>query len=322
MNAFDKMYNSTLRYLKVYDDTQDDTQYDTQENNKKGGFIDTNSYIPNVTNSIERDYSRMDPVAIYRNNKSLKNVPYDVNKVKFLYERTHPASERFDSFIKKAQNKASIDTKRYNNFLNWINNDLRRLFWKERCPTGVQRFRHTDEFADIDNLFGLIDFDNRIVYRYVYYQEGVYKIIGSTATHDSYTAKSGIKQSVVNKIKQLRKSKTEQRFIIDYKNDENAFFETPKYESIFMNPQEHDIIERGNIQIVHISKGNYKNLLDTRDITLMPELTGPAKQAYMDYVTREEENIQKSIPQEAKAELEQTGVLTPEEEKKIEETQV
>ena len=52
------------------------------------------------------------------------------------------------------------------------------------------------------------------------------------------------------------------------------------------------------------------------------ELTGPAKQAYMDYVTREEENIQKSIPQEAKAELEQNGVLTPEEEKKIEETQV
>lgn len=307
MNTFEKMYNSTLKYIESMD----------SKNSRIGGFIDTNDYTPNTpSQQVEKEYSKMDPVAIYRNNKSLKNVPYDVNKVKYLVERTHPASERFDSFIKKANNKASIDTKRYNNFLNWIDTDLRKVFWNERCPSGVQRVRVSNDDADLANVYRLIDFDNRIVYNYVYMQkDGKYTIVGSSAKGANRTKDSNIPVNITDAIIS-HNTKDKREYIKDYRDAENAFFEDQNIKYIFMNPQQFDIIERGNFDIAHMTKKAYANLIGERDINAMPELRGSLKEEYKNYVMKEEENIREIAPDSVERTLEENGVITPEQEKK------
>ena len=66
MNSFEELYNSTLKICPIKEGVNEE---------KQGGFIDLNIPVSAQPKQNYTDYNKIDPVAIYRNKMSLKNVP-------------------------------------------------------------------------------------------------------------------------------------------------------------------------------------------------------------------------------------------------------
>ena len=91
MKSFKEFYESTIKIVPNKDIDisyiDNDPIINNIENkfkneNNKGGFIDLNINTPQKINKVKTDYSRIDPISIYRNKVSLKNEPYDIEKTK------------------------------------------------------------------------------------------------------------------------------------------------------------------------------------------------------------------------------------------------
>ena len=177
MKSFKELYDSTI---KIVPNKDIDISYieNKFKNENIGGFIDLNINTPQKINKVKTDYSRIDPISIYRNKVSLKNEPYDIEKTKILYSRTSPGSESFTSWIKSSEQSKSIEKRRYNNFVRWLDNNARNQLFTQHAATGVQKIPiESVKDVDMKHFYMLVDFDYRIIWNYVLEKDKKYIVI-------------------------------------------------------------------------------------------------------------------------------------------------
>lgn len=302
MSAFEKLYNSTLKICpykpkellideeaEIIDEERIENGIDTV---KEGGFIDLN--IPVSANPKEsyKEYEKMDPVAIYRNKMSLKNVPYDVDKVNVLYNRTHPGSQSFTSWINNAEKKSAIEGKYYRNFVRWMDSNLRRSLWKEKCATGIQRVKHEElNGVYLKNIYKLIDFDYHVIWEYAYEKDGKYNILVNARR----TSEDNIPTNITTQISKYHKLRVSQPYFRQC--TEAEFYGSADLENYFLHPEQYEVVDRENVSYANCQPATIKKLFQKNDPRL-PQLREGSRAAYEEYVNSHQG--QQDIPEEKK----------------------
>lgn len=307
MNSFEELYNSTIKIvpykLKEYSEEEliNEERVENGTNTvKEGGFIDLNIPVNTSTRESYKEYEKMDPVAIYRNKMSLKNVPYDIDKVNVLYNRTHPGSQSFTSWINNAEKKSSIESKFYRNFVRWLDNNARRSLWKEKSATGIQR-RKLDPLKGIDlqNVYELIDFDYKIVWRYAVYEDNEYKVVINAR---NVTGDNSITVKKKTQISEYNRNKADKIYYKQYTEEE--FYLSKDIEDIFLHPDQYEVVDREDVKYTNAQEATLKKLFKENDPRL-PKLTPVCKAMFDKYVEGNQVNTSdSSSPEEKKIEEE------------------
>ena len=290
MNSFEELYNSTLKICPIKEGEYF-LHNNTSENSNEqgGGFIDLNSAQASQPKQNYTDYNKIDPVAIYRNKMSLKNIPYDVDKVKILYNRETPGSQTFSSWINNANKKASIDGKYYKNFVRWMDSTLRRSLWSEKSCTGIQRVSlHELNGINLKNVYKLIDFDYKIVWEYCVYENDKYNVIVNARR----TAGDNIKTSITDDIKKYHNKRVNQPYYYQYTDAE--FYNNKYFEDIFLHPEQYEIVDRESVSYANCQPITISRLFQENDPRL-PQLKDGSKRAYETYIQQQQQNIQQGV---------------------------
>ena len=305
MNAFEELYNSTIKMVpykpKEYSEEEliNEERIENGTSIKEGGFIDLN--IPISANPKERykEYEKMDPVAIYRNKMSLKNVPYDVDKVNVLYNRTHPGSQSFSSWIKNSEKKSAIEGKYYKNFVKWMDSNLRRSLWKEKCATGIQRVRQPElNGIHLDNVYKLIDFDYHIVWEYAYLKDGEYNILVNARRRKG----DGVPVKITDLVSKYHDKRVNEPYFHQY--TEAQFYSSKDLEEIFLHPEQYEVVDRESVSYTNATAITISKLFQESDPRL-PQLKKGSLAAYEEYVESNQVNTNdSSSPEEKKIEEE------------------
>ena len=290
MNSFEELYNSTLKICPIKEgDSAFYSESSTVGRNeeKQGGFIDLNIPVSAQPKQNYTDYNKIDPVAIYRNKMSLKNVPYDIDKVKILYNRETPGSQTFSSWINNANKKASIDGKYYKNFVRWMDSTLRRSLWNEKSCTGIQRVSLPElNGIHLKNVYKLIDFDYKIVWEYcVLDEESKYNVIVNARR----TAGDNIKTSITEGIKKYHNKRVNQPYYYQYTDAE--FYNNKYFEDIFLHPEQYEIVDRESVSYANCQPITISRLFQENDPRL-PQLKEGSKRAYETYIQQQQQNQQ------------------------------
>lgn len=303
-NPFKELYNSTLKIcpIKPKDPiidhelemiNEERTENGLQGEEIVGGFIDLNIPVP-TKNVAHKEYEKIDPVAIYRNKMSLKNVPYDVDKVNVLYNRTHPGSQSFTSWIKNAEKKSAIEGKYYKNFVRWMDSNLRRSLWKEKCATGIQRVSIPElNGIKLDNVYKLYDFDYNIVWNYAVYANGKYTVIVNARRQTG----DDIPVDITKKISNYNRQLVNESYFHQY--PEAEFYGSKDIEDVFLHPNEYEVVDRENVSYANCQPNTIRKLFQENDPRL-PQLREGSKAAYESYVNSFQG--QQDIPEEKKIE--------------------
>lgn len=308
MQAFEDLYNSTIKLVKGGSTNVDPTVKRSTELNHackagstelnrtcKAGAIDLTTRKATPVEKHEIDYSKIDPVNIYRNKVSLKKEPYDVNKVKYLYNKTTPSSESFTSFIKKAETKANVESRYYKNFVRWMDSSLRKILWDSKCATGMCRIPLENIGGiGIQNVYQLIDFDYNIVWEYAIYENGKYVIVGQAAR----TKGDEIAVKYTNQIaayKKARKISGQKHY---KKYTEGEFYGNAQFEKFYTTPNVYEIVDRDSVEYSNISPTVLKQLFEDLD-PILPKLRSGSLKAYNDYVAKQTA-AQPALPEEEK----------------------
>lgn len=251
MSVFEDLYNSTI---KIVSEVRGDDKV-------KGGSLDlnhdvNNKKVSNIGNTTE--YGKIDPINVYRNKVSLKNVPYDVNKVKFLYNKQSPGSESYTSFINKAQQNNNYEKRYYRNFVRWLDENARRSLWENHGATGVQRVKYGNKISGIDTLdvYELYDFDHKIVFHYAYYLDGKYHVVLSSRAP---SGGDNFNTTFVNNIIQLHKKSDHKKYFKSFTTEE--FYNDYKAREIFLDPKKYDIVDREEIEWGNSNNTNAHEIL-------------------------------------------------------------
>ena len=288
MNSFEELYNSTLKICPIKEgDSWNESSTVGRNEEKQGGFIDLNIPVSAQPKQNYTDYNKIDPVAIYRNKMSLKNVPYDIDKVKILYNRETPGSQTFSSWINNANKKASIDGKYYKNFVRWMDSTLRRSLWNEKSCTGIQRVSLPElNGIHLKNVYKLIDFDYKIVWEYcVLDEESKYNVIVNARR----TAGDNIKTSITEEIKKYHNKRVNQPYYYQYTDAE--FYNNKYFEDIFLHPEQYEIVDRESISYANCQPNTISRLFQENDPRL-PQLKEGSKRAYEAYIQQQQQNQQ------------------------------
>ena len=293
MNSFEELYNSTLKICPIkegYSWNESSTVGRNSEEvneEKQGGFIDLNIPVSAQPKQNYTDYNKIDPVAIYRNKMSLKNVPYDIDKVKILYNRETPGSQTFSSWINNANKKASIDGKYYKNFVRWMDSTLRRSLWNEKCCTGIQRVSLPElNGIHLKNVYKLIDFDYKIVWEYcVLDEESKYNVIVNARR----TKGDNIKTNITEDIKKYHNKRVNQPYYYQYTDAE--FYNNKYFEDIFLHPEQYEIVDRESVSYANCQPITISRLFQENDPRL-PQLKEGSKRAYETYIQQQQQNQQ------------------------------
>ena len=293
MNSFEELYNSTLKICPIKEgDSWNESSTVGRNEEKQGGFIDLNIPVSAQPKQNYTDYNKIDPVAIYRNKMSLKNVPYDIDKVKILYNRETPGSQTFSSWINNANKKASIDGKYYKNFVRWMDSTLRRSLWSEKSCTGIQRVSLPElNGIHLKNVYKLIDFDYKIVWEYCVYENDKYNVIVNARR----TAGDDIKTNVTNQIKLYHNKRVNQPYYYQYTDAE--FYNNKYFEDIFLHPEQYEIVDRESVSYANCQPITISRLFQENDPRL-PQLKDGSKRAYETYIQQQQQNIQQGVQEE------------------------
>ena len=278
MNSFEELYNSTLKICPIKEG---------DSATSIGGFIDLNIPVSAQPKQNYTDYNKIDPVAIYRNKMSLKNVPYDIDKVKILYNRETPGSQTFSSWINNANKKASIDGKYYKNFVRWMDSTLRRSLWNEKSCTGIQRVSLPElNGIHLKNVYKLIDFDYKIVWEYcVLDEESKYNVIVNARR----TKGDNIKTNITEDIKKYHNKRVNQPYYYQYTDAE--FYNNKYFEDIFLHPEQYEIVDRESVSYANCQPITISRLFQENDPRL-PQLKEGSKRAYETYIQQQQQNQQ------------------------------
>ena len=297
MNSFEELYNSTLKICPIKDEyflhnNTSENSNEQEEEKQGGGFIDLNIPVSAQPKQNYTDYNKIDPVAIYRNKMSLKNVPYDIDKVKILYNRETPGSQTFSSWINNANKKASIDGKYYKNFVRWMDSTLRRSLWNEKSCTGIQRVSLPElNGIHLKNVYKLIDFDYKIVWEYCVYENDKYNVIVNARR----TAGDDIKTNITNQIKLYHNKRVNQPYYYQYTDAE--FYNNKYFEDIFLHPEQYEIVDRESVSYANCQPITISRLFQENDPRL-PQLKDGSKRAYETYIQQQQQNIQQGVQEE------------------------
>ena len=299
MNSFEELYNSTLKICPIKEgeyslhkglNEQEEEGVNFINSATKGlqggGFIDLNIPVSAQPKQNYTDYNKIDPVAIYRNKMSLKNVPYDIDKVNILYNRSSPRQQTFSSWINNSNKKASIDGKYYKNFVRWMDTTLRRSLWNEKCCTGIQRLTLPElNGVNLKNVYKLIDFDYKIVWEYCVYENDKYNVIVNARR----TAGDDIKTNITNQIKLYHNKRVNQPYYYQYTDAE--FYNNKYFEDIFLHPEQYEIVDRESISYANCQPNTISRLFQENDPRL-PQLKEGSKRAYEAYIQQQQQNQQ------------------------------
>ena len=303
MSAFEKLYNSTIKVVpyKPKEYSEEELINEERIENgtvKSGGFIDLN--IPVNTNPKEsyKEYEKIDPVAIYRNKMSLKNVPYDIDKVNILYNRTHPGSQSFTSWMANAEKKSTIESKFYRNFVRWLDNNARRSLWKEKSATGIQRRKYNKlKGIELNNVYQLIDFDYKIVWEYAVFEDGIYKVVINAR---NLTGDNSVSTSKKKNIADYSRNRNIKTYYKQYTEEE--FYLSKDIEDIFLHPDQYEVVDREDVIYTNAQKATLQKLFKESDPRL-PKLTPACKAMFDKYVESNQVNTNdSSSPEEKKIE--------------------
>ncbi len=231
MNSFEELYNSTLKICPIKEgDSAFYSESSTVGRNEEkqggvikdnsatsiGGFIDLNINTPQRINKVKTDYSRIDPISIYRNKVSLKNEPYDIEKTKILYSRTSPGSESFTSWIKSSEQSKTIEKRRYNNFVRWLDTNARNQLFEQHAATGVQKIPiESVKDVDMKHFYMLVDFDYRIIWNYVLEKDRKYIVI----TQPSRITGDDVPRERIKAITDYKKATNIKSYYTQYKKE-------------------------------------------------------------------------------------------------------
>ena len=310
MNPFEKLYYSTLRFVpykpkELVIDREEElikeerTENGMQHEEVKGGFVDLNIPVPSQVKHSHTDYNKIDPVAIYRNKVSLKNEPYDIDKVNILYNRTNPSSQSFTSWINNSQKRASIEGKYYKNFVRWMDNNLRKSLWKEKCATGIQRMALPElNGIKLNNVYRLIDFDYHIIWEYAIFENNEYKILVNAKRKTGDNIPVSISSQVAAYHEAIRGKQGYYRQFI-----ESEFYDSKTFEDIFLHPNEYEVVDRENVSYANCAPSVIHKLFTVNDPRL-PQLRKGSKLAYDNYVERIQASQDPGQPEEKKREME------------------
>lgn len=305
MNAFEELYNSTIKMVpykpKEYSEeeliNEERIENGMQNEEVTGGFIDMNIPVPNDVKRADTDYNKIDPVAIYRNKVSLKNVPYDIDKVNVLYNRKQPGSQTFTSWINNSQKKASIESRFYRNFLSWLDSNARRSLWSQKSATGIQR-RKLDPLRGIDlqNVYELIDFDYKIVWRYAVYEDNEYKVVINAR---NVTGDNSIATKKKTQISEYNRNKADKIYYKQYTDED--FYLDKNIEEIFLHPEKYEIVDRESIIYTNAQSATLEKIFKGDDPRL-PKLTPACKAMFDKFVESQQVNTDANQPEEKKIE--------------------
>lgn len=254
------------------------------------GFININRPFSNqVKQSQNVDYNKIDPVSIYRNKVSLKNVPYDMNKVLLLYNRTSPKHQTFSSWITNTNKKASIEGKMYKNFVRWMDTSLRQSLWNEKCCTGIQRIPLPEiNGISLKNVYELVDFDYHIVWRYAVYENGKFTVLVNARR----TTGDNVRVEITDRIKKYHDKRVNQPYFYQY--TEGEFYNNKYFEEIFLHPEQYDIVDRDLINYANCQPITISKLFQENDPRL-PQLKEGSRRAYEMYVEQQEKGVEQDV---------------------------
>ena len=275
MNSFEELYNSTLKICPIKEGDSAFYSESLGRNEEKQGGV------------INEGVNFINSVAIDRNKMSLKNVPYDIDKVKILYNRETPGSQTFSSWINNANKKASIDGKYYKNFVRWMDSTLRRSLWNEKSCTGIQRVSLPElNGIHLKNVYKLIDFDYKIVWEYcILDEEAKYNVIVNARR----TAGDNIKTSITEEIKKYHNKRVNQPYYYQYTDAE--FYNNKYFEDIFLHPEQYEIVDRESVSYANCQPITISRLFQENDPRL-PQLKEGSKRAYETYIQQQQQNQQ------------------------------
>ena len=306
MNPFEELYNSTIKIVpykpKEYSEEELINEERTENGTdtvKEGGFIDLNIPVNTSTRESYKEYEKIDPIAVYRNKMSLKNVPYDVDKVNVLYNRTHPGSQSFTSWINNAEKKSTIESKFYRNFVRWLDNNARRSLWKEKSATGIQRRKYNKlKGIELNNVYQLIDFDYKIVWEYAVFEDGMYKVVINAR---NLTGDNSVSVSKKKNIADYNKNRNIKTYYRQYTEEE--FYLSKDIEDIFLHPDQYEVVDREDVIYTNAQKATLQKLFKENDPRL-PKLTPVCKSMFDKYVEGNQVNTSDLSPEEKKIEEE------------------
>ena len=304
MNAFEELYNSTLKivpikknYIEEEEELLNEERVENGMQNEEvtGGFIDMNIPVPSQVKHSHTDYNKIDPIAIYRNKVSLKHEPYDVDKVNVLYNRKQPGSQSFTSWINNSQKKASIEGKYYKNFVRWMDNNLRKSLWKEKCATGIQRVSIPElNGIKLDNVYKLYDFDYNIIWNYAVYANGKYTVIVNARRQTG----DDIPVDITKKISNYNRQLVNESYFHQY--PEAEFYGSKDIEDVFLHPNEYEVVDRENVSYANCQPATMSKLFQENDPRL-PQLKSGSRAAYENYVSSMQVSQDPNQPEEKKS---------------------
>ena len=296
MKSFKELYESTIKIVPNKDIDISYIDNDPiinnienkfkNENNSIGGFIDLNINTPQKINKVKTDYSRIDPISIYRNKVSLKNEPYDIEKTKILYSRTSPGSESFTSWLKSSEQSKSIEKRRYNNFVRWLDNNARNQLFTQHAATGVQKIPiESVNGVDMHHFYILVDFDYRIIWNYVLEKDRKYIVI----TQPSRITGDDVPRERIKAITDYKKATNIKSYYTQYTEDN--FYSNQTIRDYFLHPEKYPVIDRDLIKYSMDVKSSKMQELFKGNNPYLPYLQEGSKALYDAYVNVQVDSV-------------------------------
>lgn len=298
MKSFKELYESTIKIVPCKDIDisyiDNDPIINNIENKFKndnsttsiGGFIDLNINTPQKINKVKTDYSRIDPISIYRNKVSLKNEPYDIEKTKILYNRTSPGSESFTSWIKSSEQSKTIEKRRYNNFVRWLDTNARNQLFEQHAATGVQKIPiESVKDVDMKHFYMLVDFDYRIIWNYVLEKDRKYIVI----TQPSRITGDDVPRERIKAITDYKKATNIKSYYTQYTEDN--FYSNKTIRDYFLHPEKYPVIDRDLIKYSMDTKSTKMQELFKGNNPFLPYLQEGSKALYDAYVNVQVDSV-------------------------------
>ena len=295
MKSFKELYESTIKIVPCKDidisyidndPTINNIENKFKNDNNIGGFIDLNINTPQKINKVKTDYSRIDPISIYRNKVSLKNEPYDIEKTKILYARTSPGSESFTSWLKSSEQSKSIEKRRYNNFVRWLDNNARNQLFTQHAATGVQKIPiESVSGVDMHHFYMLVDFDYRIIWNYVLEKDRKYIVI----TQPSRITGDDVPRERIKAITDYKKATNIKTYYTQYTEDN--FYSNQTIRDYFLHPDKYPVIDRDLIKYSMDQNSTKMQELFKGNNPFLPYLQEGSKALYDAYVNVQVDSV-------------------------------
>ena len=158
--------------------------------------------------------------------------------------------------------------------------------WGQKSATGIQRKKLQPlKGIDLGNVYELIDFDYKIVWRYAVYQDGEYRVVINAR---NVTGDNSVNSQLKNKISKYNQERANrEKYYRQYTDEE--FYLSKDMEDVFTHPDQYEVVDRDAVIYTNAQSATIEKLFRGNDPRL-PKLTPACKAMFDKYVNSQQVN--------------------------------